>query len=317
MTTISPIDKFLEKQGVIVLDGGLATELEQMGYVLGTRLWSAHLLCANPEAIRDAHLAYLKAGADVITTASYQASIEGFISEGFSADEAVTLMKISVSVAEEARKNFTKSSEFKKSKRPKPLIAASIGPYGAYLADGSEFRGNYGITKKQLYDFHKPRWDILATLKADLFAIETIPSFAEAEVILELLQQTPDIPAWVSFSCKDEKHINDGTLIKKCAALFNNCPQVYAIGVNCTAPKYISSLIKEIQKTAPSKQVVVYPNSGEIWNTKTREWIGLSEPLCCGQAARDWHKAGARLIGGCCRLGPEQISAMRENLIVA
>lgn len=308
------ISKYLEKQKAIVLDGGLATELENSGYNLDTKLWSAQLLRENPDAIKNVHLSYLKAGADVITTASYQASLPGFIEAGFTEVEAVTLLKKSITIGHNAVEEFTVSSDFKNSDRLKPLVAASIGPYGAYLADGSEYRGDYGVTKDQLYDFHISRWEILNEMKPDLFAVETIPSYEEAEVILRLLEQTPDVNCWVSFSCKDEKHISDGTPLMDCAALFENRTQVSVIGINCTAPKFIPSLIDEIKQAVPDKEIAVYPNSGELWDGVNKKWLGLSEPLDCGTAAAQWYHQGARLIGGCCRMGPEQVAAIRVNL---
>lgn len=307
----SPIEPFIEKYGMLLLDGGLATELEKQGFDLSTKLWSAQILLENPEAIKNVHLSYLEAGANCIISASYQASIKGFIEYGLSEGEAITLLQKSVTLAIEARDEFMEGKE----SELLPLVAASIGPYGAVLADGAEYRGDYAISKSELLEFHKQRWEILAASPADLLAIETIPSFREAEVILELLQQTPDLFAWVSFSCKDGEHISDGTPIKECVSLFNECDGVVAVGVNCTPPRYISSLIEHIRAGAPDKHIVVYPNSGELYNGENRTWSGSSEPLECGKDAGEWYKKGAKLIGGCCRMGPEHMKAMRENLV--
>ncbi|MGD2085879.1 MAG: homocysteine S-methyltransferase [Candidatus Aminicenantes bacterium] len=309
------IDQFIEKHGMLLLDGGLATQLEEQGLDISTHLWSAQLLHTNPEAIRKVHLAYLEAGADCIISASYQASIEGFLTYGLSKKQAKSLISKSAALANQACDEYLKNAKNREPGRMKPLVAASIGPYGAYLANGAEYRGDYGVSKRKLRAFHEPRWETLAGSPVDLLACETIPSLQEAEVLLELLQQTPGIFAWMSFSCRDGKCISEGTPITECAALFEDCEQVAAIGVNCTAPQYISSLIKQIRAGAPGKPIVVYPNSGEVYDGEKRTWIGTSDPLNCGIAAKEWFRSGARLIGGCCRMGPRHIKAMRKALL--
>jgi len=296
---------------MLMLDGGLATEFEKRGFDLNTNLWSAQLLLENPESIKNVHLSYLEAGANCIISASYQASIKGFMDYGLSKSEATSLLKKSVSLTVEARDEFMESNE---ESGLTPLVAASIGPYGAVLADGAEYRGDYTVSKSELLKFHEQRWGILAASPCDLFAVETLPSFAEAEVILDLLQQTPDQFAWVSFSCQDGEHISDGTPIKECVSLFNECDGVVAVGVNCTTPRHISSLIDHIRTGAPAKHIVVYPNSGEVYNGDNRTWSGGSEPSEFSENAGEWYRKGAKLIGGCCRIGPEQIKAMREEL---
>jgi len=311
MSKHSPIEPFIEKYGMLLLDGGLATELEKRGFDLGTNLWSAHLLMENPEAVRKVHLSYLEAGANCIISASYQATLKGFMEYGLSEEEAESLLRKSVALAVEARDDFM---DDKKESELTPIVAASIGPYGAVLADGAEYRGDYTVSKSELLEFHEQRWEILATSPCDLLACETIPSFKEAEVILELLQQTADLFAWVSFSCQDGEHISDGTPIKEAVSLFEDSEGVVAVGVNCTAPRYISSLIEYVRAGASSKHIVVYPNSGEVYDAENRTWQGRSEPLQCGKEAGEWYDNGARLIGGCCRMGPEHIRAMREKL---
>ena len=190
-----------------------------------------------------------------------------------------------------------------------PLIAASIGPYGAYLADGSEYIGNYGLSDEELKEFHLSRIRILDRSQADLFACETIPSFQEAKVLAELLKETKK-SAWISFSCRDEYTINDGTDIERCAALFADHPKVIAIGVNCTAPKYISGLISAIKKRSGSKKIIVYPNSGEVYHAETKTWMGLSDPNVFAAMAKEWLELGSDIVGGCCRIGPEHIKSI-------
>jgi homocysteine S-methyltransferase len=194
----------------------------------------------------------------------------------------------------------------------KPLIAASIGPYGAYLADGSEYHGNYNVTNEAIHQFHKSRLEILSHSAADILAIETIPSIMETTVLSDLLRDSPK-PAWISFSCKDENHLNDGSRIEDSVAMLENHPTIFAIGVNCTHPKYISDLIQTIKSVCSNKKILVYPNSGEVYDAKTKKWLGLSEPLAFAKMSQQWIQLGADIIGGCCRIGPDQIESIASN----
>jgi len=295
----------------LLLDGGLSNELEKQGCDLSQSLWSARFLESDPEAIVQAHLSYLKAGAQCIITSSYQATIPGFTDLGYDKETAETLIMKSVLLAEEAIERFT-STGFRGNK---PLIAASIGPYGAYLADGSEYNGNYGVSGKELKEFHQSRMELLDSSNADFFACETIPSFEETEVLADLLTGT-NKQAWISFSCKDELHINDGTPIRECAALIASHPNIFATGVNCTNPDFISGLISAIKSESGSKKIVVYPNSGESYNAESKTWTGKSDPDPFMAMVKEWLVLGADIIGGCCRIGPDQIRSIREILTV-
>ncbi len=314
MASRSPIDPFIKKQGVLFLDGGLATELEQHGHNLKQKLWSAQMMRTSPEARKDVHLSYLNAGADCIITASYQASIPGCIEVGMTKKEAVQLLKDCVNIALDAREEYMQQPGSSHT-RIQPIVANSIGPYGAYLANGAEYTGNYSISKDELRTFHGSRWEVLADGPNELFACETIPNFEEAEVLLELIRQSPNIWAYVSFSCTDGEHISDGTPILECAALFESCPQVVAVGVNCTAPVHISKLIGKVKAGAPSKVVVVYPNSGGQYDGKKRTWTNTTDVVDLAELAEGWLTNGGLLIGGCCRTGPAHISAMRTKIL--
>ena len=294
----------------LLLDGGLSNELERQGCNLNHKLWSAKLLKTNPEAIIQTHLAYLNSGAQCITTSSYQASVPGFMALGWDRVSAEIFILRSVQLAEEAIKRFMLSGV----KDFKPLIAASIGPYGAYLADGSEYHGNYGISEEKLREFHLDRIRLLDSSNADFFACETIPSFQEAMILAEILKEAKKA-AWVSFSCKDEHHLNDGTPIRECAAFFASHPKVFAIGINCTAPKYISGLIKSIKARSGTKKIVVYPNSGEVYQAESKTWMGFSDPNLFVTLAKEWIESGADIIGGCCRIGPEHIKSISKFFI--
>ena len=300
----------LASPGSILLDGGLATELEARGYDISTALWSAGLVQSDSQAIIDVHRAFLDAGARCIISASYQASRQGFMSLGISANAADELIASSVSLARTARQQYLDDNS---GTDPVPIVAASVGPYGATLNDGSEYTGNYSIGQNALRDFHEERLAILDRAGADVLACETIPNYQEAQVLCELLKDVIS-PAWISFSCSDELHISDGTPLAEVAGLFRDHPKVLAIGINCTAPRLISRLIDQITAAAPDKAVVVYPNSGEKYHAEDHSWSGTVSPVECAAAAETWRDAGAKLIGGCCRMGPQHIAAMGKQL---
>ena len=237
----SPIAPFLAQQGVLILDGGLATELEMRGHDLRDSLWSAKLLLNEPEAIQQVHFDYLQAGADCIISASYQATIAGFMQRGLSQAQAVDLLQLSVQLTVAARDDFWHGVENQQNQqaRLRPIVAASIGPYGAYLADGSEYSGEYGLTEEALVAFHRQRWHILAATEADLLACETIPSHIEVRALARLLIETPQRYAWFSFSCRDGKHISDGTPLADVVVPLADMTQVAALGINCTPPQHL------------------------------------------------------------------------------
>ncbi len=309
----NPLVPFTRAQGSIVLDGGLATALEARGHVFDDDLWSAKVLLDDPGAIREVHRDFLAAGADCITTATYQATFPGFSATGFD-DEAVEALLIkAVDLAVETRDEFW-AHQANRRGRLRPLVAASIGPYGAFLADGSEYTGRYGLDAEALHAFHRRRWHVLAESRADLLACETVPSRLEAEALLRLLRDTKKRWAWMSFSCRDGAHLSDGTRLEPVAELCAGEPRVAAIGVNCTAPRYVSSLIGEIRK-AGSKLVVVYPNSGETYDPENKTWIASPPESDFGALAAEWAELGATGIGGCCRIQANVIAEMRRGLV--
>jgi homocysteine S-methyltransferase len=305
---MNPIASILDLYPALVIDGALATELERRGCNLKDDLWSARILLEQPEIIKQVHIDYFKAGADCAITASYQATIEGFTKRGLTESQAIGLIQKSVKLAKEARDEFW-ADESIHANRSKPFVAASVGPYGALLADGSEYRGNYGLTKKELMDFHRPRMKALIEAGADILACETIPCLIEARAIAELLKEFPNTMAWISFTARDEKHISEGQVFADCVRQLENQPQIAAIGINCTSPKYISPLIREAKK-ATEKPILVYPNSGETYDATKNDWNGDPVFHSFGEQAREWYKAGARLIGGCCRTTPEDIGVI-------
>ncbi len=296
-----------------MVDGGLATELERAGHRLDSDLWSAELLIRAPEAIREVHLAYLRAGADCLISASYQASIEVFMSLGMSEGGAADLLCRSVQLACEARELHEAESQAMMPRR-RPLVAASVGPYGAFLANGAEYTGDYGVSQVRLRDFHRARWEILLDSGADLLACETIPSALEATVLRELIEESPQMPVWVSFTCPDDEHISDGTPVADCAAEFAHCENVVAVGVNCSSPQVCGALARRIRLAVPGKEAVLYPNSGEAYDAEQGAWEASEGAEDLVATARGWHGDGARLIGGCCRTRPDDIRRLGEAL---
>jgi homocysteine S-methyltransferase len=290
---------------IMVIDGGLGTELERRGADLSDPLWSARLLDDDPEAIVATHLAYFRAGAQIATTASYQASFEGFAARGLSHDAAAALMLRSVELAIEARR---------RAKLPGLLVAGSVGPYGAMLADGSEYSGDYGLTVAQLRDFHRPRFDVLATSDADLLALETVPSVDEGRALVELLGDRPGTTAWLSFTCRDGAHTRRGEPVEAAFDLARDVPGIVAVGVNCTEPQFIDELARRAADRT-DLPIIVYPNGGERWDATGRRWAGSGAgsdgiPAQLGS----WLASGARVVGGCCRVGPGTIAAIAANV---
>ncbi len=289
----------LRRDRPLILDGGLSTQLEAQGCNISGVLWSAELLRSNPDEIVRATRAFVDAGAECVATATYQASREGFAQAGVKADEADALMLRAVELARQAEP---------------AIVAASLGPYGAMLHDGSEYRGDYDVPAARLRDFHERRLALLDERGADVLALETVPSFIEARVLAELLADCV-LPSWVSFSCRDGESISDGTPIEEAVALFAAHPRVAAVGINCTPPQFAPELIGRIRSALPDKVVMAYPNSGEVYDARAGSWSGTVTATDCAAAAVTWVEAGAGIVGGCCRMGPEHIRAIRDALI--
>ena len=281
----------------LVLDGGLATELERGGADLSDELWSARLLKDDPASIRLVHEAFFAAGADVAISASYQASFEGFARRGIDAADAAELLCRSVRLARDAAEEAG----------PDRLVAASVGPFGATLADGSEYRGDYGLSAAALRMFHQPRLEALLEAEPDVLAIETIPSIVETEALVALLEGYPHARAWFSFSCRDGDRISDGTPFAEATAVAASSDRVVAVGVNCTPPRFVPSLLQ----AAPSgTALLAYPNVGSAWDAEARSWVLEGPRPDVGAAAARWRAAGATIVGGCCGTTPADIAAI-------
>lgn len=291
----------------VIIDGGQATVLEELGCNLNHKLWSAKIIGEDPDKIIEVHKRYILAGAKIIATASYQASIPGLMEFGLSKEEAKATLIKTVELAKRAIAEIKQTFPGINT----PLIGASMGPYGAYLADGSEYRGHYNNSKQGLADFHLERIQVLHDTAADLMVFETFPDIIELNVLSEILLSFTK-PSWVSFSCKDGRHINDGTPIEEASEIFNQHPSVFAIGINCTKPEYVGELIDRI-KAVSDKKIVVYPNSSEEYDARTKTWSGSKSHNDFIDYAESWLQNGADLIGGCCRIGPEYIQALASK----
>lgn len=288
---------------LLVLDGGMSNALEDRGADLGDDLWTARLLRDAPDEVVAVHRTYFEAGADVATTASYQASVPSLVAAGLGAAEAQSLISTSVTLARIARDQVQRSTG------RRLLVAASVGPYGAVLADGSEYRGDYGLNPAQLRDFHGPRLELLASAGPDLLAVETVPDVREAEVLVPLLDEL-GLAAWFSYAVVDGR-TRAGQSLEEAYAVLAGSSAVVAAGVNCSAPPDVSAAVRAAVG-ATGRPAVTYPNRGESWDSATHRWQGVD--LFDTALALTWYDEGARLLGGCCRVGPRDIAALADVL---
>ena len=308
----SDFNTILSQRGTLILDGALATELEARGHDLNHALWSGIVLRDHPESIAKVHLDYFNAGADIAITASYQASTQG-LCEAFQIDEgeAEKLVRRSVVLAREARERA-----YGEGVKRVLLVAGSVGPLGAYLADGSEYRGDYSRTKEEFQNFHRPRIRALVNAGADLLAVETMPKLEEIEAVLELLRdEFPTATAWLGCTLKDDRHISDGTSLEDLMTLANaHADRLVAVGVNCVPIDFVEGALKYMWPLTPLP-LLCYPNSGEVWDGKEKQWLARETMAArTGDRAKRWHEEGARLIGGCCRTGPGFVGDLEKAL---
>jgi homocysteine S-methyltransferase len=275
-----------------VLDGGFSTALEKLGNTLNTSLWSGELLKSHPDQIRAAHKLFVESGAEILITSSYQITFPGCEALGWSKNQI-----------DKAIADSTELARF-----PGVKVAASVGPYGAYLADGSEYQGNYGLTKNELKEFHRDRLIALINTKPDLLAIETIPELTEAEAIIELVHEiAPEMTFWMSFSCRSGSELSSGEIFADAVRLVNSSSSAIAVGINCTNPVYVADLLRSAFSQIP---FVVYPNSGRTWDADKKQWLGPETSSFEESDIRLWESLGAGIIGGCCGVSPEDISAL-------
>jgi homocysteine S-methyltransferase len=284
---------------VLISDGGLATELEARGHDLSDELWSARLLVDAPREIVAVHSAFFRAGASFATTASYQASFDGFASRGIDSPQATRLLRRSVELAQRARDEVG----------GRRWVAASVGPYGAALADGSEYRGRYGLSVAELAEWHRPRLETLADAGPDVLALETVPDVDEAEALVGLVHEL-GISAWLSYTIAGTT-TRAGQPLHEAFAVAADAPEIVAVGVNCCTPDDVLAAIR-IARDVTDKPVIVYPNSGEGWDAQRRQWVGASR--FSAALAPQWVAEGARIVGGCCRVRPSDIAEIARSI---
>ena len=301
----NPVAQALSQTDTLILDGALATELEARGCNLADTLWSAKVLMENPELIYQVHYDYFAAGAHCAITASYQATPQGFAQRGLDEAQSRTLIQQSAALALRARDDYRAAS----GTAAPLLVAGSVGPYGAFLANGAEYRGDYALPEAEMKAFHRPRVAALLEAGVDLLACETLPSFAEAQALVSLLADFPDSSAWFSFTLRDANHISDGTPLNEIAALLNAAPQVVAVGINCVALESVTPALRTLQALC-DKPLLVYPNSGEQYDATSKTWHSAPSGCTLHDKFPEWQQAGARLIGGCCRTTPQDIAAI-------
>lgn len=295
-----------KKQNSIVIDGAMSLGLEERQVNLNNKLWTASAIGYYPEKIKDVHQAYFDVGANIAIVSTYQASVQGYLDQGYNVDQAKALIKRAVQLADEAR-------QVSDSIQPK-FLAGAVGPYGAYLADGSEYRGDYKLSDKAYREFHHDRLAVLIAEDCDLLAIETMPNYQEIKAILELLKELPEIPIWVTCTLKDAKTLSDGTPFKQVQALLEANPQVIAYGANCIAPELVTPFLKQVQPTA-QKDLVIYPNSGASYSPEVKEWDAAPHSQQTFQTyTKQWHKQGAKWIGGCCCTSEPEVRAIVSSL---
>lgn len=289
---------------VLISDGGLATELEARGHDLSDALWSARVLVDAPHEITAVHRAFFDAGAMIATTASYQASFQGFAARGIGQADTVRLLRRSVELARAARDEVSGRVGDTGRSGSCRWVAASVGPYGAALADGSEYRGCYGLSVAALESWHRPRLEVLADAGADVLALETIPDIDEAEALVNLVHQL-GAPAWLSYTVEGVR-TRAGQPLADAFAVAADVAEIVAVGVNCCAPADVLPAIELARQTG--KPVIAYPNGGERWDNGRRNWVGPSR--FSAQVARQWVAAGACIVGGCCRVRPHGIAEL-------
>lgn len=310
MKNNNPIKTLLEQKKHIVIDGALASELQRRGCDLNDSLWSAKVLIEQPELIQQVHYDYFVAGADCAITASYQATPMGFAPKGIELEESIKLIKTSVKLAQQAKMQYLNDI-----KQDKALfIAGSVGPYGAYLANGSEYTGDYQLSESEFIAFHKDRVAALIDAGIDILACETMPSFSEIKALAKLIQQFPMVNCWFSLTLKDQKHISDGTPLTEVIEYLNSIEQIVSVGINCIALEKVTPALEVLSKLT-SKPLIVYPNSGEQYDPTTKQWHKNHDHNCTFANQLDvWINLGAKLIGGCCQTTPDDIVEIYQLL---
>lgn len=311
------LKEVLNNNDFLILDGALGTEVESRGFNICHKLWSALCLIENPQLIYNIHLDYLRAGSDILTTSSYQASIQGLMETlGSDENEASEILRTSVFLAQKARETFWRElSEKERSSRTPILVGGDIGPYAAYLADGSEYNGQYNIDQSELENYHRRQISVLRSADCDFLILETIPNYIEVKALLNLLEtEFSDMTAYLSVTTQNGINLTDGTPLENVAKLCQASEQILAIGVNCSSPYLISKALTCMRRRT-DKPFVTYPNSGEVYDGSSKTWQKAQEKEESLQNnTLKWIEMGAKIVGGCCRTTPKDIATLSKSL---
>ena len=290
-----------------ILDGGLASDLFINGGFDKSKLnndplWSARVVLENPSSIKECHKRFLNAGSNVISTSTYQASVEGYMKHcGLSKEKAEEVIGSSVDLAKAAIAECKLDYDV--------IIAGAISPYGAILHDMSEYSGSYidSTSYKTLKEFHKTNVQILASKGVKLFAFETMPALLEAQALVELLHDYPHCKAWLSFTTLNGTHTSYGESFTKVFQTFQDDPQVIAIGTNCCDPKFTKLVLDAaVGQLGDHQSCIAYPNNRRN-SESTADECQWANDLC------QWVATGVLgWVGGCCEVTPRHIKLVKE-----
>lgn len=284
--------------GVTVIDGGLSTALEEVGADIGGPLWTARVVIESPELLVEAHRRFVEAGAAIVTSASYQCGVREFANAGLDASTARRALTSTVDLARRATEGTT------------ARVAASVGPFGAVLADGSEYTGLYAASWEDVEKYHRDKLEVLVGAGVDVIAVETIPRADEARLIAGILDDLGAPAAWFSFGARSSRATYGGDDLRTAVMGIAGYANLVAVGVNCTHPEVVDDVLGDLREAAPRIGLIVYPNLGRVWNAGTRSWTGdSSDPFGVNRLA-DWTARGVTMIGGCCGVGPADIARL-------
>lgn len=292
----------------LLIDGAMSTALEQLGADTNNSLWTASVLANQPALVKKVHQEYFKAGARLAITDTYQANVPAFIKNGYSKQEAHSLIQRAVALAKEARDEYQQETGIYN------YVAGALGPYGAYLANGSEYTGDYHLSAIEYQQFHRPRLTDILTVGVDVIAIETQPRLDEVLAELDLVKElAPDTLCYVSFSLKDSTRLPDGTPLAVAARTVAKYPNVFAVGVNCIPLEEVTAAIETVHQVT-DKPVIAYPNSSATYDPTTKTWSYPHGRRSLVDYLPQWLAAGLTIIGGCCTTTPQDIAALHEYL---
>lgn len=314
-------------RAIVVLDGAMSTELEKLGTDTANALWGALALEQDPEAVTAVHRSYFAAGAHVATTNTYQATVAGFVDAGLGETQARELIaaggRLALAAAQDTETRHRENAlpidgagSVSADRTVRPALAAgSIGPYGAYLADGSEYTGAYSLTRGEFEEFHRPRIEALTHAGIRNFAVETQPRLDEVQAVVELLaREFSATQAWVSFQVRDSRTLADGTDLADAARWVDAQPNVVAVGVNCVPPERVTGALEVLCQNT-SLPLCCYPNSGDYYDPASKTWTEAAPAERFTEYVTQWVHAGARMIGGCCRTSPDDIALVASRVV--